>query len=76
MFDYACIFTTGGVVLWGKAFCETGLKLDIVNMLIKNVLLDDKTLLKNTYCYQDSILRWKIQSNIKIVFAIVYKEIL
>lgn len=44
MIDYACIFTTGGMVLWCKAFCDTsGFKFDIVNMFIKNVMLDDKT---------------------------------
>jgi hypothetical protein len=46
-------------------------------MLIKNVLLDDKaTGQKNSYSHSDSVLRWKIQPDIKIVFAIVYKEIL
>ena len=76
MFDYACIFTTGGVVLWCKAFCDTGFKLDFVNMLIKDVLLDDKTMQKNSYGCNDSVLRWKVDHSIKIVFAIVYKEIL
>jgi len=60
MLDYACIFTTGGVVLWCKAFCDTSIKLDIVNMFIKNVLLDDKTIHKNSYDFQGNILRWKI----------------
>ena len=76
MIDYACIFTTGGVVLWCKAFCDTTFKLDIVNMFIKTVLLDDKTLNRNSYSFQDNVLRWKMQSDLKIVFAIVYKEIL
>ena len=76
MIDYAFIFTTGGVVLWCKAFCDTSFKLDIANMFIKSVLLDEKTINKNTYSYQDNILRWKMQSDLKIVFAIVYKEIL
>ena len=76
MIDYACIFTTGGVVLWCKAFCDTSFKLDIVNMFIKTVLLDEKTAGKNSYSFQDNILRFKLQSDLKIVFAIVYKEIL
>ena len=76
MLDYACIFTTGGVVLWCKAFCETNFKYDIVNMFIKNVLLDDKTINKNSYSFNDNILKWKMLPDLKIVFAIVYKEIL
>lgn len=76
MIDYACIFTTGGVVLWCKAFCDTGFKIDIVNLFIKNVLLDEKTIHKNSYSMQDSVLRWKMHNDLKIVFAIVYKEIL
>ena len=76
MFDYACIFTTGGVVLWCKAFCDTGLKLDMVNMFIKNVLLSNKAQIRNEYTFQDSVLRWKVDETTKMVFAIVYKEIL
>jgi len=41
MFDFVCIFTTGGVVLWFKAFCD--MKLDLLNMFIKNILLEEKT---------------------------------
>ena len=76
MLDYAIIFTTGGAVLWCKAFCETTFKYDIVNMFIKNVLLDDKTINKNSYAFNDNVLKWKILPDVKIVFAIVYKEIL
>lgn len=77
MIDYACIFTTGGVVLWCKAFCDSTLdQVDLVNLFIKNVLLDDKVSSKQSYQFQDNILRWKMQSDLKIVFAIVYKEIL
>ena len=94
MIDYACIFTTGGVVLWCKTFCDTQYKLDVVNLFVKNVLLDEKTALSNavaggpssaqsinrqtSYSFQDNVLRWKImmESEFKIVFAIVYKQIL
>lgn len=51
MLDYAFIFTTGGVVLWCKAFCDTTFKLDIANQFIKSVLLDEKTINKNSYNY-------------------------
>jgi hypothetical protein len=38
MIDLACIFTTGGVVLFCKAFCD--LKFDILDKLIKKVLIE------------------------------------
>ncbi len=43
MIDYACIFTTGGVVLWSNSFCDSTFKFDIINLFIKNILLDEKT---------------------------------
>lgn len=73
MFDFVCIFTTGGVILWCKAFCD--LKLDILNIFIKNILLQEKSA-RTSYSYQDYMLKWKTQNDIKLVFAIVYKEIL
>jgi len=42
MFDYVCIFTTGGVLLWHKNFYPD-FNLEIINMFIKNCLLDDRT---------------------------------
>jgi len=43
MFDFVAIFTTGGVLLWNKAFYADwqGLHIDLVNIFIKSVLLDD-----------------------------------
>jgi len=73
MFDIVCIFTTGGVVLWCKAFCD--LRLDILNIFIKNILLEEKTA-QSQYNYQDYVLKWKVQNDLKLVFAIVYKEIM
>lgn len=73
MFDFVCIFTTGGVVLWSKAFCD--IRLDIMNIFIKNILLEEKTA-QSQYNYQDIVLKWKIQNDFKLVFAIMYKEIL
>lgn len=48
MIDYACIFTTGGMVLWCKAFCDTSYKLDIVSTFMQNVLVNDKPGSKST----------------------------
>ena len=73
MFDYVCIFTTGGVVLWYRAFCE--MKLDLLNMFVKNILLEEKTA-KTHYNVSDCVLKWKVQNDLQLVFAIMYKEIL
>ena len=73
MFEYVCIFTMGGVVLWCRAFCE--MKLDILNAFIKNILLAQQTA-KTQYNFGDCILKWKVQNDLQLVFAIIYKEIL
>jgi len=73
MFDYVCIFTTGGVVLWYRAFCE--MKLDPLNAFIKSILLEEKTA-KTHFAVGDSVLKWKVQNDLQLVFAIMYKEIL
>ena len=74
MFDYVCIFTTGGVLLWSKSF-YSDFKLDIINIFIKNILLEDKSS-KKQYNYQDYALKWSVQNDLKLVFAVCYKEIL
>jgi len=42
MFDFFCIFTTGGVILWSKAFAEAVIRYDILNALIKDIILEEK----------------------------------
>ena len=49
MIDYACIFTTGGMVLWCKQFCDTSYKLDIVNTFMQNVLVNESAGSKTTH---------------------------
>ena len=73
MFDFVCIFTTGGVVLWFKAFCD--MKLDLLNIFIKNILLEEKTA-QHQFNFAEYVLKWKVQNDLKLVFAIIYKEIL
>jgi len=41
MLDFFCIFTTGGVVLWYKAFFGE-LKFELINVFIRNILLQEK----------------------------------
>ena len=75
MFEYVCIFTTGGVVLWYKAFCELK-QFELLNMFIKNILLEDKQGVKTQFNFHDCVLKWRVQNDMNLVFAIIYKEIL
>lgn len=73
MFDYFCIFTTSGVVLWYKAFVE--IKFDLINQLIKDIMIEEKTA-KNQYTCKGSIIKWKIANELNLIFTVVYKEVL
>jgi signal recognition particle receptor subunit alpha len=73
MFDYFCIFTTSGVVLWYKAFVE--MKFDLINQLIKDIMIEEKTA-KNQYTFKGSIIKWKIANELNLIFTVVYKEVL
>jgi len=78
MFDFVCIFTTGGVLLWSKAFYADCFNLDLVNIFIKSVLLDDgsRSQTRKQFIYQDYMLKWQAAADVKLVFLVVYKEIL
>jgi len=75
MFDCVCIFTTGGVLLWSKALLPN-FNLDLINIFIKSMLLDYSRNTRKSFNYQDSLLKWQINQDVKLVFTVVYKEIL
>ena len=72
MLDLACIFTTGGVLLFYKTFCELGL--DSINDFIRQTILQDKiydTMTKiggRTY-------KWTFDTELGIVFLFIYQEV-
>ena len=78
MFDYVCIFTTGGVLLWSKAFCATSLNIELINIFIRSMLLENTQggASRKQFSYQDNLLKWQINQELKVVFTVVYKEIL
>ena len=41
MFEYVCIFTTGGVLLWSKAGYSTNFNIELINIFIKSMLLEN-----------------------------------
>jgi signal recognition particle receptor subunit alpha len=71
MLELACIFTTGGVVLFYKAFCT--LTYDPIDVLIKKVLIQDKTA-ETAYFSDPYVIKWKLANDIGLIFAIVYRE--
>ena len=72
MYDLFCIFTTGGLILWYKQMLPE-FKFEIVNNLIKTILLDEKRTV-DSYKQNDTILKWKILNDINIIFLVAYKE--
>ena len=72
MFDIVCIFSTGGVILWMKAFYKVGV--EVINSLVKDVLIQEKASLQY-YRHNNCIVKWKI-SELGFVFAVAYQEIL
>jgi hypothetical protein len=51
------------------------MKLDPLNTFIKSILLEEKTA-KTQFSVGDSVLKWRVQNDLQLVFAIIYKEIL
>lgn len=73
MFDFFCIFTTDGEVLWSKTFVEVNI--EIIEKLVKDVILEEKTGLTQ-YTVKDYIVKFKIANDLKLVFAAVYNKII
>ncbi len=49
----------------------------MINSFAKTILLEDKNAGRmSTFTYQDYALRWKVNHELKLIFAVVYKEIL
>ena len=77
MFDYVCIFTTGGVLLWSKSeYAANFINIELINIFIKSMLLENTQSAKKQFSYQDYLLKWQINQELNVVFTVVYKEIL
>ena len=52
MFEYVCIFTTGGVLLWSKAAgYATNFNIELINIFIKSMLLENTQSGKKEFNY-------------------------
>ena len=75
MFDFFCIFTTGGMVLWAKAMVDSLPRFDLINILIRDVIVQEKTN-QDFYTYKDYTIKWIYAQRLGLVFAVVYKTVL
>jgi signal recognition particle receptor subunit alpha len=72
MIDLFCIFTTGGLILWYKSFVSKEFT-DLINLLIKNILLDEKRT-QEFYLHAGNVMRWKVINNAGLIFVVSYQE--
>lgn len=73
MLDLACIFTTGGVILFCRTFCM--LKFDVLDQLVKKVLIQDKTA-ESSFHANPYVVKWRFANNINLIFAVIYQEMI
>lgn len=75
MIDLFCIFTTGGLIIWSKAFVSS--KFDVwINDLIKSILMDEKKT-QEYYVPKDGngiILRWRVLNEAGLIFVVAYQQ--
>ena len=71
MIDIACIFTTGGVMLFYEAFCQ--LKFDPIDLFIQDVLVSENRH-KTEYRCDPYMVKWKISNKLGIIFCVVYQN--
>ena len=77
MFEYMCIFTTGGLLLWSKAFNKTSFNIELLNLFVKSMLIENaQNSTRKQFNHQDCLLKWQINPELNLVFTVVYKEIL
>jgi hypothetical protein len=72
MIDLFCIFTTGGLILWYKSFVGSKFE-SLINMLIKNILLDEKRN-QEYYVNNGNVMRWRIINDASLIFVVTYQE--
>lgn len=72
MLDQACIFTTSGVQLFYKAFCE--MKNELINEFIKNTLIREK-FESSCVLMNGQFFNWKISEECGLIFLVVYQEL-
>lgn len=72
MLELAAIFTTGGFLLFYKAFCP--LKFDVIDKLIRKILIQDKSG-EESYFEDPYRIKWSFANPHNLVIVMVYREI-
>jgi signal recognition particle receptor subunit alpha len=72
MLDLACIFTTGGVLLFQKLFYA--MDTEVINTFIKNTLLQEK-LDSKIYKMNGQVFNWRFSKEHNLFFLVVYREL-
>ena len=72
MIDYACVFTTGGVILFQMTFCP--LRFDIIDKLIKTKLIKQRTADESLHV-EPYMVKWTQANDFDLFFCIVYQEL-
>ena len=67
MIDFFCIFSTGGLILWYKQMGD--FNFDLINMLIRNILMDEKRN-QDFYTVDGIVLRWKVINDKGLIFTV------
>ena len=76
MFDYVCVFTTGGLMLWQKRFLPD-FDQTLVNLFVKTCLLEENYSRETKkFTHQELTMKWQLNQSVNLVFLVVYKEIL
>ena len=70
--DAATIFTRGGLVVW--SFKMNHVDDGIFNGLVRDILLEEKSAV-NTYATGGFNLRWKLENELNLVYAVAYQGI-
>ncbi|TPX30146.1 hypothetical protein SmJEL517_g06224 [Synchytrium microbalum] len=74
MLDLFTVLTTGGIVLWSKAWAGDT-KSNPINSLIQHALLDQKVA-GNSYLYNAYNMKWSIANELGVIFVVAYQKIL
>ena len=70
MIDMACVFSTGGALLFQMTFCH--LKFDVIDKLIKERLLKQRAGDQKFNC-DPYVIKWVNANEFDLIFCIVYQ---
>jgi len=72
MLELVAIFSTGGILLFYKAFST--MKFDVIDLLVKKILVQDKKG-EQSYFADPYRVKWSFANQHNLVFLTIYREI-